>query len=111
MNVTTIATIVAGETAPIVIPLFEDGAALDGTGMTVSDVLLTGKDGTQVDTSTKFAWSVQADGTVAYSPAAADFDAEKSPYRVRMKITDGTGKVRFYPNTGTAEIKVLSPRG
>jgi hypothetical protein len=27
-----------------------------------------------------------------------------------VKLQDGNGKVRHYPNDGTAEIKVLSPR-
>lgn len=107
----TIATVVQGETVPLIIALSEDGVALDGTGITVTDVLLTGKNGETVDTSAKFAWSVQASGTVSYSPAAADFEAEKSPYRVRVKLTDGNGKVRFYPNAERAEIVVLAPRG
>lgn len=111
MQVTTVKTLVAGETDPFTIPLFEDDAALDGTGLTVTDVLITGSDGSRVDTSSKFAWAVQADGTVQYSPAATDFDAGKSPYRIRVQLTDGNSKTRFYPNTGRAEIVVLAPRG
>lgn len=111
MQVTTVATVVEGETQPLVIPLFEDDAALDGSGLTVADVLLTGSDSQPVDTAGKFAWSVQADGTVAYSPAASDFIAAKGPYRIRVKLTDGSNKVRFYPNTGRAEIVVLAARG
>lgn len=109
--ITTVKTLVAGETDPFTIPLEEDGAALVGTGLTVSDVLITGNDGSLVDTSAKFAWDDQTGGTVAYSPAATDFDAAKSPYRIRVKLTDGNGKTRFYPNTGRAEIVVLAPRG
>lgn len=111
MNATVVKTLVQGETDPFTIPLYDDGAALVGDGLDLTDVLLTGADGQAVDTASKFAWASQSGGTVRYSPAAADFEAEKSPYRIRVKLTDGNGKTRFYPNTGRAEIVVLAPRG
>lgn len=105
-----LATIVEGETTRLTIPLLEDGVALDGTGMTVSDVLLTGSDGQAVDTTGKFGWATQGSGLAYFDPASADFVAGKSPYHVRVKVTDGSSKVRFYPNGGRAEIVVLAAR-
>ena len=81
-----------------------------GTGLTVTDLMITGREGTAVTTATKFAWAVQASGTITFSPAAADFVATKSPYKVRVKLTDGNGKIRFYPNGEPAGIKVWTPR-
>ena len=102
--------IVEGETDPFILPLEEDGVALVGTGLTVTDLMITGREGTAVTTATKFAWAVQASGTITFSPAAADFVAAKSPYKVRVKLTDGNGKIRFYPNGEPAGIKVWTPR-
>lgn len=104
-------TIVEGETTRLTIPLLEDGAALDGTGMTVSDVLITGHDGQAVGTAGKYGWATQASGEAYYDPAATDFVVGKSPYRVKVQVTDGNGKVRFYPNGQRAELTVLSARG
>ena len=101
-----IAKIVEGETARLVLPLTEDGSALNGTGMTVSDLIITGNDGTQVTTTDDFGWVSAAAGTVYYDPDSADFVASKSPYRVRVKIADGNSKIRYYPNGASAEIIV-----
>jgi hypothetical protein len=106
----TIATIVEGETERLTIPLLEDGVALNGTGFTVTGLLITGNDGTEVDTTGDFDWVSAAAGTVYYDPDAADFAARLSPYRVRVEVT-ANGKVRYYPNNGTAELKVLPLRG
>lgn len=108
--------VVAGQTVRSVWQLKERDAVtgeienLDGTGFTVSDVILTSIDGTPVDTTAKFGWSSQSDGQVYYDPAASDFQADKSPYRVRVKLTDGSNKIRFYPQQGTAEIRVRAQR-
>jgi hypothetical protein len=106
-----IAEVVEGETARLVLPLTEDGVALDGTGFTVTDLLITTAEGQPLDTTGDFGWVVEADGTVYYDPDATDFEAGHSPYRVRVKLTDGTGKIRFYPNSKKfAEIVVGSQR-
>jgi len=105
----TIATIIAGETARLTIPLLEDDAALNGTGFTVSDFLLTGNDGTSVDTTGVFGWAFDAAGTVYFDPPA-DLSASLSPYRVRVEVTDGNLQTRYYPNNGIAQIKVLAAR-
>jgi hypothetical protein len=98
--------LVEGETDPRIWQLTETSVAgvtsnLDGTGLTLSDVILTGADGEPVDTSGKFSWNSQAGGTVKYAQDAADFKALKSRYTVRVKLTDGNGKIRFYPNKGS----------
>lgn len=113
---TTIKTLVEGSTERELFQLREipaDGSAVadtDGTGLTVADVLLTSVDGQPVDTSGKFGWSTQASGIAYFDPAANDLKAQKSPYRVRFKLTDASAKIRFYPSHGTAEIKVLAQR-
>lgn len=105
-----IAEVVEGETARITFPLTEDGTALNGTGFTVTDLLLTTVDGRTVDTSGDFDWVSAAAGTVYYDPDATDFVAEHSPYRVRVKVTDSSSKIRFYPNGKAAEIVVHPAR-
>lgn len=104
----TIGKVKAGRTAPIILYLQEDDQDIDGTGLTVSDVILTGIDGQAIDTAGKFEWEEQDEGSVSYSPASSDFVPERSPYRISVKLTDGTGKVRYYPEEFTAEI-VVSP--
>lgn len=108
MNI--IGSVVAGDTARIVIPLLEDGAAFDATGLDFSDLLITGRDGTQVDTSGDFGWSDQSTSRIYYDPDAGDFLTSKAPYAVRAKLTDGDGKVRHYPQTEPAFIEVRDPR-
>lgn len=105
-----IAKITEGETARLTLPLLEDGTALNGTGFTVSDLLITGNDGTVVDTTGDFGWVTASAGTVYYDPDAVDFVTSKSPYRVRVKLLDGSSKVRYYPNGAPAEIVVRSVR-
>lgn len=106
----TIATITEGETARLVFPLQEDGAALDATGFTLSDVLLTASDGEEIDTVGDHGWVSAPAGTAFYDPDASDFQAAKSPYRVKIKVTDGASKVRFYPNHAIAQIVVVPIR-
>lgn len=95
-----------GETARITLPLLEDRVALNGTGFTVSDLVIRGNDGVAVDTATDFGWVSAAAGTVYYDPDADDFVETRSPYLVTVKLTDGAGKVRYYPSGAPAEIVV-----
>jgi hypothetical protein len=89
--------LVEGETDRLEIPLLEDGNAFDATGLTVTDVLITSENGIAVNTAGKIGWATQGSGIVYFDPAATDLKAEFSPYRVRVKLTDGSAKVRFYP--------------
>jgi len=106
----TIGSVVEGDTVRATFTLYENNLAMDGTGFTVTGMLLTGIDGQIVDTAGKFGWVTQANGTVYFDPASEDFKAERSPYRARVQLTDGLGKIRSYPNDGTAEVKVRAPR-
>lgn len=80
--------------------------AIDGTGLTVSALDVTGADGTVVTTTGDYGWITQASGTVYYDPDADDLLAAKSPYRLRFQLTDGTGKVVWYPDGHAKEIRV-----
>lgn len=84
--------------------------AFVGTGFTLSGLFITGRDGTEVDTSGDFGWLVAASGTVYYDPDAADFVASKSPYTVRYKVTDGVGKAVYFPSANADEIVVKPVR-
>jgi hypothetical protein len=109
--VSILTSIVEGWTGRLEFTLYVDGVAFNGTGMTLTDVLVTGKDGTEVSTAGDFDWLVAASGTVYLDPDASDFVASKSPYRVRFKITDGLGKVVYFPNAQTDVILVQRARG
>jgi hypothetical protein len=105
--VALVAEIVEGETRRLTFGLRADGEIFILTGYTVSDIILTGADGAPVDTSGDFGLVSASQGTVYYDPDAADFVAIKSPYRVRVKVTeDSTSKVRYFPNTVPDTIKV-----
>lgn len=111
-----IAEAVQGETARIVLQLQEVSTAgvtsnLNGTGFTVTDLLITTSEGQPLDTSGDFGWVSAAAGTVYYDPDASDFESAHSPYRVRVKITDGDNKIRYYPSGKTfGEIIVGAER-
>lgn len=105
-----IATVVEGETARLTIPLLEDDEVFDGTGFTITDLLLTGNDDTEIPTAGDFGWIDAALGTVYYDPDPTDFVASLSPYRIRVEVTDGNGKVRYHPNDSYATIEVLGQR-
>jgi hypothetical protein len=107
MNI--IGSVVAGDTDRIELPLLEDGAAIVGTGFSVTALEVTGNDGTVVTTAGDFGWADQAAGVVYYDPDANDFDAGNSPYAVRVLLTDGGGKTRHYPNGAPAFLIVRNP--
>lgn len=37
-------------------------------------------------------------GGVRYTPSSSDFLAANSPYRARFKVTDGAGRIVYFPN-------------
>lgn len=98
--------LVDGETKPVDVTLYDgegaSRAALVGTGLTVT-MDLRDRTGSIVPFAGKVDWLVAANGTVRYSPAAEDLKAERSPYRVRFKVTDASTKDAFYPN-GEADV-------
>ena len=103
-----VARITEGRTARLTFTLLSDGSAVNGTGITVSNLYLTGASGQVVDTSGDFGWVTAASGTAYYDPDAADFTAAQSPYRIRFELTDGSGKIAFHPE-GEADTIVVSP--
>jgi hypothetical protein len=103
-------------TAPIDLQLKETTPGgitsnLDGTGMTVQDLLVTSIFGQVVNTSGKFAWLSQVGGTVQFSPSATDLRADLSPYLVTVVLQDGAGKLRPYPDAEATQIRVRKARG
>ena len=98
--------IVEGWTGRLSFQLTEDGVNLVGTGLTVSALDIVGADGVPVTTTSDFGWITQLTGTVYYDPDADDLVASKSPYRLRFQLTDGSGKVVWFPNGAAEEIRV-----
>lgn len=88
------------------VPGVSEASTFVGTGFTLSDLIITGKDGTEVDTTSDFGWVSAAAGTAYYDPDAADFVASKSPYAVRFKVTDGSGKVVYFPSADADQLLV-----
>jgi hypothetical protein len=98
----------AGWTAPIEHSLLHDGATFNGAGMTPA-IILTDKNGAAVSVSGSVAWANSAVSRVRYSPAAADLVAAKSPYKMHWKVTDGAGKIAFYPQGAPIMLTVYAP--
>lgn len=97
--------LVEGWTKPLDFALFDDGTALDGTDLTVT-LDLRDRTGALVPTTGLVDWLSQSDGTVRYSPAAGDFQAARSPYAARFRVTDVDGLDAFYPN-GEADVWIV----
>lgn len=102
--------VVEGRTLRMTFTLKNNGAAFDGAGLTVSNMYLTGRDNTVIDTTGNFGWATIGTSKVYYDPDSADFVASKSPYRVRFELTDGANKIVHYPETAPDEIVVHPAR-
>lgn len=89
--------LVQGWTDPINHILKADKVIVNLTGMTVALLLYD-----KLDALVAFTGTVSvpdaAGGKVRFSPAANDFLAASSPYKMRWKVTDGAGKISFFPN-------------
>lgn len=83
-----------GTTEPQDFALFNGASALDGAGLTVSLVFET-EAGVAVDPAPTIAWLSQAGGTVRITGAGG---LAVGRYYVRVKVTDGSGLVGFFPN-------------
>lgn len=103
-------TITEGWTMKLPFTLTADEVAIDGSGLTLSDCIVTGNDDTEVSTVGKFNWTSAAVGTVYYKPGASDLLASKSPYRIKFVVTDGAGDVVTFPNADANEIIVKARR-
>lgn len=94
-----------GWTGPLPFTLKADDVAVDLTGLTVQMQMLD-NGGQPVQLGGSLAVTTAASGLVTYSPGASDFQVVKSPYAVKFKVTDGSGKVVFFPNGPGDTIKV-----
>lgn len=87
------------------------GSPVDLTGFDAEDIiLLVATGGSETYSETDGDIRIDADpttGKVYYSPDAEDFDVGN--YTVRFKVTDGTGKVAFFPNGVPDYIRVHKP--
>lgn len=106
----TVERIVEGWTneLPAWITTDREGALINLSGMTV-DLILTTKE----KVSAAGAGTLRVDDTpstarVYFTPTAELVNAEQ-PYRVRLKITDGDGKIVYVPNAGPGLIEVFEP--
>jgi hypothetical protein len=97
-----------GWTTPIEYQLKKNGAAFNATGMTV-ETILTDKDKVEITEVGSTAWSDAANSIVKYSPAASDLTAARSPMGIRWKVTDGAGKIAFFPQGEPEELVVHRP--
>jgi hypothetical protein len=84
-------------------------SAFVGTGLTLSDLVLKNQTGDLVPTAGDFGWVSAAAGTVYYDPDAADLLATGGAHTIRFQVTDGAGKVVFFPSGKADEIKVFKP--
>ena len=102
--------ITEGWTAPIDYQLLDDGVAVDHTGFTVALILKDAFGGAPSTTSTgEVAYLTSTDAKVRYQPSSGDLRASRSPYTARFKVTDGAGKIAFYPQGAAERWDVIAP--
>jgi hypothetical protein len=97
-----------GWTAPIEHTLEHDGETFNAATMTPS-LTLRDKDGNAVTFTGTVSWADASVSLIRFSPASTDFVNAKSPYKLHWKVTDGSGKIAFYPQGGPILITVYKP--
>jgi len=101
-------SVVEGWTERIKYTLTADGATVNLTGMSVTLLLYD-------VTKTLFSYSgtsgvdTASSGIVYFDPAATDLLDANAPYYARWKVTDGAGKVSFFPNSFAEQWTVRKP--
>lgn len=99
---------VQGWTERIKYALARDGVALDLTGLSVA---LVGQD--KNGNAIAFTGSVGIDtaltGLVYFDPAVTDLVMANAPYHVRWKVTDGAGKIAYFPRADALRWDVYIP--
>ena len=100
--------LVQGWTEPLTAQLLDDGAVQPLTGASVV-FLLYDKNGAAVSLGGTATIADAATGQVQYAPAAGDFVAASTPHKARWKITDGAGKISFFPSGAAEVINVRLP--
>lgn len=81
---------------------------LNMTGMTLALDVFDGK-GNSVTVSGTVSIVTPSTGTVRFAPASADLLNTKSPYEIRWKVTDGSGKVAYFPRSEAEKWIVRRP--
>jgi hypothetical protein len=100
-------TLVEGWTGPIDEILQKAGVAENLTGMTVA-LLLQKASGAAVDTAGDVTIMDAPAGKVRYSPDPTDLLAAETPHVARWQVTDGAGKVVFFPSEA-GEVWTILP--
>ena len=94
--------LVEGWTKPIKHILKGDNIAEDLSGATVELVLRAQRSGVLIETTgdvtLEHVPGPPAYTIVTYNPDPTDIQAKHSPIEATYKVTDGSGKVHFYPN-------------
>jgi hypothetical protein len=89
--------LVEGQTGPVDKQLKVDGVALNLAGCTVG-LVLKNRLGVGITTTGKVTVTEEATGKVRFSPGATDLSAAASPYGAHWQVTDGPGKIHFFPS-------------
>lgn len=103
--------VVEGQTKPLVHQLLSNGEAVTIQDLDVV-LYLEKSDGTMVDTSGKVTnlddGTADNRGKVQFDPDAEDFVVAGSDYSLRWQVTDGDGKIEFWPSGRSLAIKVYA---
>jgi hypothetical protein len=97
-----------GWTARIEHTLQHDGVSFNASGMTPS-LSLRDKDGNVVTFTGSVAWADSSVSRIRFTPSSTDLVQAKSPYKLHWKVTDGAGKIAFYPQGAPILITVYKP--
>lgn len=100
--------VVEGWTDPLDFTLKVNGVAKDLTGMTVL-LQMWDRSGTAIGLTGTTSVPTPASGLVRFSPGAADLTAARSPIKARWKVTDGAGKIGYFPNGDADRWMVFLP--
>lgn len=98
-----------GQTKPLVHQLLSNKLPVSIEGFDI-ELIMHDSSGEVVDTTGKV--TNLDDGTdankgkVQFSPGADDLLSSGSPYTLHWKVTDGVGKVDFWPNGDALRLKV-----
>jgi hypothetical protein len=100
--------IVEGWTGDLDFQLKSDNVAVNLTGTTVG-LILQDSNGVVITPGGTTSIVDPVLGKVRFSPAVGDLVASKSPYNARWKVTDGVGKVVFFPS-GADDVWIVRPQ-
>ncbi len=100
----TLFDITEGWTSPLDTQLQLDGAAFDASGMSVASEI-HGRDGVAVVVTTT--WQIQATSVARLALTAGQLTVSKTPYTVKFKVTDGSGKIAYFPSGDPMFINVF----